>query len=70
MAPQRGGNRSGNLRKANHLKLNKSDHVRLVQIVKPPQDAAGAQRTIKAGLSLRPCGVLRRFDFPILVAQI
>jgi len=39
-------------------------------IVKPPQDAAGTQRTIKAGLSLRPCGVLRRFDVPILVVLI
>ena len=31
--------------------------------IKPPQDAAGAQKKTNLDRSLRPCGVLRRFDY-------
>jgi len=54
--------------------LNKSFEYKVSKIPwgvpKPPQGAAGAQRTIKADFSLRPCGVLRRFDVKILVVLI
>jgi hypothetical protein len=45
-------------------------HLWNSQIVKPPQDAAGTQRTISLSRSLRPYGVLWRFDVPILVVLI